>query len=82
MLVLARQQNECIVVRTPCGVMRVQYQGQSDRNPRVAHIGIDAPSDWLVLREELVKNNGINVEGTRPAALDVSKDNGTTPSAG
>lgn len=77
MLVFERGLDESFVVETPSGDVTVKVVGYLQRDklgnalavPKV-RIGIEAPHAFHIVRSELLHGN--NVEGTRPAALDVS----------
>ena len=55
MLVLARQKNESIMITTPTGeeITIIVVDAAHGR----ARLGIDAPSDCVILREELLEEN-------------------------
>ena len=52
MLVLARKEGEAITITTPEGIRARIILTKSFW---ASHIGIEAPKDWLILREELEK---------------------------
>lgn len=52
MLVLSRRCNEAIILTLPDGT-RVKVLIVDIRNGNIVRVGIDAPSDVLILRDEL-----------------------------
>lgn len=52
MLVLARKEGEAITITTPEGIRARIILTKSFG---ASHIGVEAPKDWLILREELEK---------------------------
>lgn len=77
MLTVAVKRNGYVVVKTPLGDVTVWNLGSR------SEFGIEAPSGWPIERDTVKwREFGNNVDGTRPAAVDVSNSNGTTPSAG
>ena len=69
MLVVSLHPRTSVVVRTPQGDVRFTYEGRG-RDGGKASVRIEAPDEFAILRSELENSN--HVEGTRPAALDVS----------
>ncbi len=56
MLVLARRENESIIIDTKGGERIIlTYLGKSQRNDKMAGIGIDAPASCVIARQELTK---------------------------
>ena len=53
MLVLSRRNNEQITIETPDGE-KIVIRTIESRNTRMK-IGIDAPQDYLILRDELIE---------------------------
>lgn len=61
---LARHVNQAVEFDTPSGVVRVIFLGYDQRNRARARLGIEAPADVRVLREELRRD-----ESNAPAAV-------------
>lgn len=60
MLTVARKRNECVMVLTPAGTLRVIVTrikpGRDGGEPR-AWLAFQAPLDWTILRGELWKGD-------------------------
>lgn len=53
MLILERKTNESIIIQTPTGETIEIYLQDTTRGK--AKIGVDAPDEYVILREELVE---------------------------
>ena len=58
MLILERKLNEIISIETPSGDIIDIHLIESDRNK--AKIGIAAPNDYLILRDELIDEQEVD----------------------
>ena len=68
MLVLGRRAGEAIVINTPTGDVRIVVLEDSSGRCR---LGIDAPRNFQIIREELVGTNSPhNSIASKPAASD------------
>lgn len=52
MLLIARAQGEVITIDTPGGRIRVMVMGPNGHNPKLTNIGVEAPREYGVGREE------------------------------